>query len=932
MKIKRGDLLLVTIIFIILVYFFPQIEVQHSPILIEDQNAMLFQPYKDKIIYARSNISDNFTYEWYVNGELKENKTSHTIFLAHFDNSLITTEGEFPMIIESESFENGKFSQGFSGVAEYSTINNINFDEGTIEFWLTLKEPLNSTVFDDFPNIFYYNNPSGQEYLTFKVYGDDDLYFTIYEEDWSNSTHINTRNNPIKVGEPMHFTMAYSKTMNRSSLYFNGFKISSGKYDYDLNSLGNFKIGNINVIIDEFRILDRSLSNQEVLASYSLGIPFSANDLYLNEKLIEDDIIKINVVHNEITYTEELSTKKQLIQNLNPSGPIIKNTNEINFNFKTEQSVFCGYSNTPKPFSELSIFDTSQTIDHQLNIPVQNTINYKNIYIKCQDDKNSFFKRVRILPKIKENYPKIAAFKWGSNIQDYEVYNLSKYDLLAVSRGNLDRPLVLEKIREYNNNIIILPYHLSIGIQSFGGFYQDDIRDRVNDSMRLQNVEGDFAVYPSNTGVYFYNLFIENQFSTVYSEHIAEDIIPRGDYDGMWFDNAGNTFWFLKNYTAPGFPYTIYPDINMDGENENLDDYDTSIIAQGYWGEGINKLLNLITSKIGEDALIVGNAADKYPGNYEGKVWEGKLEHWQGGSDDGPVNTFLEYSNTTYMGRSFPYWNKETASPHLNWNLFTNEINKTSNPLGHYTRHRLGIAASIIGEVYYDPEMLVEGDREFEWYDEYWVDPITSNPTNNSDIGSGYLGTPISESTINNSIWRKDFQNGIVLLNQNYTQKTIGLEKIFRYINGTEAPTINKGGFTNNNITIRGKDGIILLRSLCSDNPSNDPNCISICGDDICGTSETCSSCSQDCGECDDTPDPGDNGNTIIPPPSNNTGCTENCEEESETINQINLDNDNVVEIDVSGGQYVIISGGINSIINVYNINEILITLIYGGN
>ncbi len=930
MKIKRDDLLLVTIIFIVLVYFFPQIGIQHSPLLVEDQNLMLFQPYEDKVLYARSNISEDFIYSWYINDELKETDTSNTLFLAHFDGSLISEDDESPLLVKSESYEPGKFSQGLVGVTNYSTTNNIDLNEGTIEFWLTLKQPLDSTVFDDNPYIFTHINSTTQDYLVFRVYDNDNLYFTILENsDWGNSVQLSTSHDLVKINEPMHFALVYSKVMNRSSLYLDGFKIGSGKYNHNLELTDRFQVGNENVVIDEFRILNKALSNKEVLASYSLGIPFSSNDIYFDNKTTLGDNIKINITTSKGEYIEQTSTIAPLIQNLTPEGFFVQNTNEINFNFDTEQSVLCRYSNIPKPFGELSTIDSSPTTEHSFTIPVDNTINFKEIYIKCQDDKNSFYKRIRVLPQIKESYPKIATYLWGSNIEEHQTYNLSRYDIIGISRGALLTPSLINQIREYSPKTIILPYLTAIGIQGFGGSYQDDLFDRLDDSMRLQNAAGDFATNPSNPNNFPYNLYVGNPFSEVYSDHISEDIISRGDYDGIWFDVVGSTFWFLKDYETPGFPYTIYPDIDMDGADEDLDNPTVYSIARGYWMEGINKLLNLTNSKIGNTALIVGNTADAYPSNYEGKVWEGKLEHSQGGSDDGPVHTFLEYSDSTYMTRSFPYWNQETSSPHLNWNLFTNDVNVTLEPENHYARHRLGLAASIIGEVYHDSECAIEGCRELDWYDEYWVDPITADPTNISEIGSGYLGTPISEATLNNSIWRKDFQNGIVLLNQNISQKTTELNKTYRYINGIESPLINKGGFTSKTLTINGKDGIILLRSLCSDNPSEDPHCISYCGDSICGTSETCSSCSQDCGVCDDSSNPGGNG--ITPPPGTNETDSDG-EDDSDSINQINLDSDNIVEIEVSGGQYVIVAGGINSVINIYNVEELLLTLIHSGN
>ena len=180
-------------------------------------------------------------------------------------------------------------------MVDYSTTNNINLDEGTIEFWLTLKESLNSSAFDDSPNIFFHYNLEESEYLVFKVYDNDDLYFTTYDGFWGKSSQLNTRDDLIKINEPMHFALVYSKQMNRSSLYLNGFKIDSGKYDYTLSIAETFQIGNPNIIIDEFRILNQALSNAEILESYSGGIPFSSNNLYLDIKPEEGDIIKLDI-------------------------------------------------------------------------------------------------------------------------------------------------------------------------------------------------------------------------------------------------------------------------------------------------------------------------------------------------------------------------------------------------------------------------------------------------------------------------------------------------------------------------------------------------------------------------------------------------------------------------------------------------------------
>jgi hypothetical protein len=60
-------------------------------------------------------------------------------------------------------------------------------------------------------------------------------------------------------------------------------------------------------------------------------------------------------------------------------------------------------------------------------------------------------------------------------------------------------------------------------------------------------------------------------------------------------------------------------------------------------------------------------------------------------------------------------------------------------------------------------------------------------------------------------VWRRDFDNGIVLVNFSKTQKaTIALEKTYRLPKGSQAPDINNGEDTDA-ITLDPLDGRILL-------------------------------------------------------------------------------------------------------------------------
>jgi len=62
------------------------------------------------------------------------------------------------------------------------------------------------------------------------------------------------------------------------------------------------------------------------------------------------------------------------------------------------------------------------------------------------------------------------------------------------------------------------------------------------------------------------------------------------------------------------------------------------------------------------------------------------------------------------------------------------------------------------------------------------------------------------------SVWRRDFQNGIVLVNPTEQSLTVPLETSFRRILGTSAPSVNNGALSSSN-TIAPHDALFLLRA-----------------------------------------------------------------------------------------------------------------------
>lgn len=122
---------------------------------------------------------------------------------------------------------------------------------------------------------------------------------------------------------------------------------------------------------------------------------------------------------------------------------------------------------------------------------------------------------------------------------------------------------------------------------------------------------------------------------------------------------------------------------------------------------------------------------------------------------------------------------------------------------------RYGLAACLMGNGYYAATSTVSYAEVFLWFDEF----------DNAGAGVGYLGQaidPWQTTSWMNGVWKREYQNGIVLWNPkgNGTQ-TVSLSGLgnLKHINGTEDPTINNGAsVTNGSVTLNDRDGLILLR------------------------------------------------------------------------------------------------------------------------
>ena len=88
------------------------------------------------------------------------------------------------------------------------------------------------------------------------------------------------------------------------------------------------------------------------------------------------------------------------------------------------------------------------------------------------------------------------------------------------------------------------------------------------------------------------------------------------------------------------------------------------------------------------------------------------------------------------------------------------------------------------------------------WFDEY-----------DHKLGDARSGPPTTAWS--QEVWRRDFENGIVLVNPTIFARTVKLEPGLRRLAGNQDPAVNNGSAASQ-LTLGPKDGIVLLRQLAN--------------------------------------------------------------------------------------------------------------------
>lgn len=256
--------------------------------------------------------------------------------------------------------------------------------------------------------------------------------------------------------------------------------------------------------------------------------------------------------------------------------------------------------------------------------------------------------------------------------------------------------------------------------------------------------------------------------------YVSTYATPAPAIDGFFMDNV---FWK---------PY-IDGDWNRDGKL----DPQTDPAVQTWFRQGYARYFSLVNSLM-PGKLQLGNVGDwgapaatltEYQGMAHGGVMEGYVgKSWSVEAWGGWSAMMAEYRKV--MGA--------LKAPKLG--IFNQWGSATD-----YQGMRYGLGSCLLGDAYYSFTDNAKGYYGVVWFDEL-----------DAKLGSAAAAPTAAWSK---GVWRRDFDNGIVLVNpKGNGPQTVTLGGSFVKIKGKQDPVTNNGQ-TVTTVTLKDRDGIILLRT-----------------------------------------------------------------------------------------------------------------------
>ncbi|MBI4133241.1 VCBS repeat-containing protein [Candidatus Uhrbacteria bacterium] len=375
-------------------------------------------------------------------------------------------------------------------------------------------------------------------------------------------------------------------------------------------------------------------------------------------------------------------------------------------------------------------------------------------------------------------FPRIGNYylRAGTDLTPEVTKILGRYDLLVLpAEAQIQNPTLFGELRRTNPDIVILAYVPTLSFNH--RFWRDTLHQKllagIEDGWWLRDQNGNrISIWPGTEAL---NL------TTGWAEYLARyahtDIMRTGLWDGIFFDEVDACITCRNGGNI---------DINRDGVR------DETASADRLWRGGYTTLLRRARELMGQSAVLIinGSSTPEYQPYVSGRMFESFPTPWEGsGRWEEVVRNYLELEKT--VGGRPPLF-------------FVDGDTENTGVRTDYRDVRFGLTSTLLGGGYFGYDHGTTNHGQLWWYDEY--DVFLGRPR-----GSATDVRQAGNTVASPSVWRRDFEKGIVLVNSTGSAQSVSLQADFEKLHGVQDPTTNDGAIISR-IALPPTDGAILLR------------------------------------------------------------------------------------------------------------------------
>jgi len=373
----------------------------------------------------------------------------------------------------------------------------------------------------------------------------------------------------------------------------------------------------------------------------------------------------------------------------------------------------------------------------------------------------------------KDTYPRLANcfLKYFQLISDNDYDQLKRWDMLIIpNEVSMSNPAFISQYKQAKPDGKVFAYTypamaINLPHTLYSKIDQQNLWLKDGQGNKLQIWPNLYAANITNSAWISMNLdFVNSKMN-------------EAPWDGIFYDTVETN---IQRYSTTGI------DINNDGK------VDSENYVNSEWQKGMVNLFLKTRQELPNKSIIINGVSDQiYQPNVNGRMFESFPPFWEG--DGSWQATMYQYL------KRLPTLNRQPSIYVINAN--TSNTGRSDD----YKKMRFGLTSTLLGDGYFTFDFGDQKHEQLWWYDEYDVN------LGHSDSSYFNLLDP-NDKTIKPGLWRRDFENGIALVNSTKDKQVFVFSKEqFEKINGTQDHKVNDGTKVNY-VNLASNDGLILRK------------------------------------------------------------------------------------------------------------------------